>query len=53
MSTSELNTTAKELLTAAAYIDVPRGCCVTIAVKNVNTQAIELQNASVIVTRVC
>jgi len=40
-------------VSAAAYIDVPRGCCVTIAIKNVNTQAIELQNASVIVTRVC
>ena len=40
-------------VSAAAYIDVPRGCCVTIAVKNINTQAIELQNASVIVTRVC
>lgn len=40
-------------VSAAAYIDVPRGCCVTIAIKNINTQAIELQNASVIVTRVC
>lgn len=40
-------------VSAAAYVDVPRGCCATIAVKNVNTQAIELQNASLIVTRVC
>ena len=40
-------------VSAAAYVDVPRGCCVTIAIKNVNAQAIELTNASVIVTRVC
>lgn len=35
-----------------AYIDVPRGCCVTIGVKNVNTQTIELSNANLIVERV-
>ena len=40
-------------VSAAAYVDVPRGCCVTIAIKNVNAQTIELANASVIVTRVC
>lgn len=37
---------------AAAFIEVPRGCCVTIAVKNISTQTIELQNANVIVERV-
>ena len=37
---------------AAAFIEVPRGCCVTIAVKNISTQTIELQNANVIVDRV-
>ena len=37
----------------SVYVDVPRGCCVTVAVKNISTQTIELQNASVIVTRVC
>lgn len=40
-------------VTAFAYVDVPRGCCVTVSVKNPNTQTIELQNASMIVTRVC
>ena len=40
-------------VSAAAYVDVPRGCCTTLAVKNVTAQAIELQNASLIVTRVC
>lgn len=37
---------------AAAFIEVPRGCSVTIAVKNISTQTIELQNANVIVERV-
>lgn len=37
----------------SAYVDVPKGCCVTVSVKNVNAQTIELQNASTIVTRVC
>lgn len=36
-----------------AYVDVPCGCCTTIAIKNINTQTIELQNANLIVTRVC
>lgn len=36
----------------SAYVDVPKGCCVTVSVKNVNAQTIELQNASMIVTRV-
>jgi hypothetical protein len=36
----------------AAYIDVPNGCCVTIAIKNTSTQAIEIQNANLIVERV-
>ena len=35
-----------------AYVDVPRGCCVTIGVTNVNTQTIELNNANIAVTRV-
>lgn len=39
-------------VTAFAYVDVPRGCCVTVSIKNPNTQTIELQNANLIVTRV-
>lgn len=35
-----------------AYIDVPCGCCVTIAVENTSDQAIEVQNANLIVVRV-
>ena len=38
---------------AAAFVEVPRGCCATISVKNVNTQAIEVQNANIIIERVC
>lgn len=38
---------------AAAMVSVPRGCCVTVSVKNPNTQTIEVQNANVIIERVC
>lgn len=34
------------------YLDVPCGCCVTIAVENTSDQAIEVQNANLIVVRV-
>ncbi len=33
------------------FIDVPRGCCVTISVKNISTEAVDVQNANLIVTR--
>lgn len=36
----------------AIYIEVPRGCCVTIAIENTSTQAISVQNANLIVERV-
>ena len=36
----------------AAYIDVPRGCCVTVALENVSTEAINISNANMIVERV-
>lgn len=38
---------------AAALVSVPRGCCVTVSVRNINTQTIEVQNANLIVERVC
>lgn len=38
---------------AAAYVEVPRGCCVTIGIRNINTQTIEVNNANLIVERVC
>lgn len=33
------------------FIDVPRGCCVTVSVKNISTEAVDVQNANLIVTR--
>lgn len=38
-------------VSAQVYIDVPRGCCVTVAVENTSTQAIEVQNANLIAIR--
>ena len=37
---------------ASIYLDVPRGCCYTISVKNTSTQSIDIQNANLIVDRV-
>ena len=36
----------------AIYLDIPRGCCSIISVRNISTQAIEVQNANLIVERV-
>ena len=38
---------------AAVFITVPRGCCVTVAVENNGTQAVDVQNSNLIVERVC
>ena len=37
---------------SSVFIEVPKGCCVTVAVRNINTQAIEVENANIIVERV-
>lgn len=37
---------------SSVFVDVPRGCCVTISVKNITTDDIEVQNANLIVDRV-
>lgn len=37
---------------SAVYIDVPAGCCVTISVRNTSAQAIDVQNANLIIERV-
>ena len=34
------------------FIDIPRGCCSTISVKNINPQEINVQNANLVVERV-
>ena len=36
----------------AIYLDIPRGCCSQISVRNISTQPIEVQNANLIVERV-
>ena len=37
---------------SAVFINVPAGCCVTIGVRNTSDQAIDVQNANLIVERV-
>lgn len=37
---------------SAVYIDVPANCCVTVSVRNASTQAIDVQNANLIIERV-
>ena len=39
-------------VSAQVYIDVTCGCCATVAVENTSDQAIEVQNANLIVVRV-
>lgn len=36
----------------AAFIEVPRGCCVTVSVKNTSTQTVSIANSNLIVERV-
>ena len=37
---------------AAAFVEVPRGCCLTVSVENTSTQAITIDNANMLVERV-
>ena len=37
---------------SAVYLDIPAGCCSQVSVRNTSTQAIEVQNANLIVERV-
>ena len=34
---------------SAVFLDVPKGCCVQVSVKNTSTQAVSVQNANLIV----
>lgn len=36
----------------AVFVEVPRGCCVTVALKNTSAQAINIANSNLIVERV-
>lgn len=37
---------------SAVYLDVPAGCCTQVGVRNISTQAIDVQNANLIIERV-
>lgn len=37
---------------SAVFLDVPRNCCMTVSVQNISTQAIDVQNANLIIERV-
>jgi hypothetical protein len=39
-------------VSSSLFIDVPRGCCLSISVKNIGTEPISVQNANLIVERV-
>lgn len=36
---------------SSLYVDVPRGCCVTISVQNITADDVDVQNANLIVDR--
>lgn len=36
----------------AVFVEVPRGCCVTVALKNTSAQAVNIANSNLIVERV-
>lgn len=36
----------------AVFVDVPRGCCASVAVKNINAQEISVANANLLIERV-
>jgi len=36
----------------AVYVEVPRGCCVSVAVENTSTQPITVANSNIIIERV-
>lgn len=37
---------------SAIFLDIPRGCCSQISVRNTSDQAIDIQNANLIIERV-
>lgn len=54
-STAIVTPTAAEAFFNVAldtFVEVPRGCCVTVAVENTSDQAINVQNANLIAERV-
>lgn len=39
-------------VSSSVFLNIPRGCCSTIGVKNISTQPVDVQNANLIVERV-
>ena len=39
-------------VSSSIYVDVPKGCCLSVGVRNVSTQSVNVQNANLIVERV-
>lgn len=39
-------------VSSSVYLDVPKNCCMTIAVENISTQTVAVQNANLIIERV-
>jgi hypothetical protein len=39
-------------ISTTVIIDIPKGCCYTIAVQNIGTAAVEIENANLIIDRV-
>ena len=39
-------------VSASVFVDIPRGCCSNISVKNISTIPVEVQNANLIIERV-
>lgn len=39
-------------VTTSVFVDVPRGCCVSLSVRNISTQAINVANANLMIERV-
>ena len=38
---------------ASEYVDVTKGCCALLSIRNVSGEAIDVSNANLIITRVC
>ncbi|MCD7724324.1 MAG: hypothetical protein LUI12_02020 [Clostridiales bacterium] len=51
MISTPFDTATFNNVSAGIYVDVPKGCCVNIAVENTSSQTIDVQNANIVVTR--
>lgn len=40
-------------VSATTFVTIPCNCCETISVENVGTQAVDIQNANLVIERVC